>query len=71
MEDVTGIFWTIFEGLENGNGNGGMKTVNHRLLHEALVSSGKFFTGDAVLIIEDMVKAGNLEVVSFETYKRK
>jgi hypothetical protein len=68
-EDITSIFWSVFERLENGNG--GTKIVNHKLLHEALMSSGKFYVGDATQIIDDMVKAGSLEMVSFETYKRK
>ena len=43
-EDITSIFWSVFERLENGNG--GTKIVNHKMLHEALVSSGRFYVGD-------------------------
>ena len=67
-EDITSIFWSVFERLENGNG--GTKIVNHKMLHEALVSSGRFYVGDATQIIDDMVKAGSLEMVSFHSYKR-
>ena len=67
-EDLTRIFWSVFERLENGNG--GTKIVNHKMLHEALVSSGRFYVGDASQIIDDMVKAGSLEMVSFHSYKR-
>jgi hypothetical protein len=45
-------------------------TVSGQELKLELVSSGKFFIGDAVQIIEDMVKAGKLEEVSFDTYRR-
>ena len=65
---ITNIFWSIFERLENGNG--GTKIVNHKMLHEALVSSGRFYVGDATQIIDDMVKTGSLEMVSFHSYKR-
>jgi hypothetical protein len=61
-------FWSIYDRLENGNGGTG--TVKHKELHEALVSSGLFYQGDATQIIRDMVEAGNLEVVSSETYRR-
>ena len=67
-EDITSIFWSVFERLENGNG--GTKIVNHKMLHEALVSSGRFYVGDATQIIDDMVRAGSLEMVSFHSYKR-
>jgi hypothetical protein len=40
------------------------------MLHEALVSSGRFYVGDATQIIDDMVKAGSLEMVSFHSYRR-
>jgi DUF2075 family protein len=68
VEDIASVFWSIYERLENGNGETG--TVKHSELHEALLSSGKFYAGDATQIVEDMVKAGSLEAVSFGTYKR-
>jgi hypothetical protein len=61
-------FWSIYEQLERGNGGTG--TVEHKELHKALIESGHFYQGDATQIIMDMVEAGRLEVVSFETYKR-
>ena len=71
-DNTISVFWSIYEGLENGNGNGDGRqgTVAHNELHEALVSSGKFYAGDATQIVEDMVKSGSLETVSFGTYKR-
>ena len=67
-EDIASVFWSIYEPLENGNGGTG--TVKHGELHEALLSSGKFYQGDATQIIEDMVKDGMLEPVSFHLYRR-
>jgi hypothetical protein len=68
MEDIASVFWSIFGRLENGNG--GTNTVIHNELYEALLSSGKFYQGDATQIIEDMVKAGRLELVSFHLYRK-
>jgi hypothetical protein len=61
-------FWAIYGDLEAQDGNG--KVIVHNDLHEALVSSGKFYGGDATQIIEDMVKAGRLQEVSFQNYRR-
>jgi hypothetical protein len=46
-------------------------TVSGQELKNCLISSGKFFAGDAFQIIEDMLKKGKLEKVAFDTYKRK
>jgi hypothetical protein len=35
-----------------------------------LVSSGKFIVGEAYQIIQDMAKAGCIEEISFDTYRR-
>ena len=45
-------------------------TVSGQELKMELVSSGRFFIGDAVQIIDDMVKAGRLDRISFDTYRR-
>jgi hypothetical protein len=72
------IFWTVYEELErleredpSNHMSVDKDTVNHNKLHEALLASGKFYGGEATQIIEDMVNAGRLEVVSFHTYRRK
>lgn len=69
-EEVTSDmhFWIIYNQLEAQNGNG--KVINHDQLHEALVSSGKFYVGDATQIISDMVEAGKLETISFNEYRK-
>jgi DNA-binding transcriptional ArsR family regulator len=51
------IFSRVFEDLSNDN-NG---LVNYDRLQERLVSTGKFFVGDAVLMIEHMEKIGEIE----------
>jgi hypothetical protein len=77
------IFWKIYSDLENDellkssnvdNISITMQidknTISGTELKKRLVSSNKFSVGDAVLIIEEMVKAGRLEKVSFDTYRR-
>jgi hypothetical protein len=77
------IFWKIYSDLENeellkssnvDNISITMQidknTISGTELKKRLVSSNKFFAGDAVSIIEEMVKAGRLEKVSFDTYRR-
>ena len=46
-------------------------TVSGEELKKRLVSSNKFFAGDAFQIIEDMVKEGKIEKVAFDTYRRR
>ncbi|MFL6318217.1 MAG: hypothetical protein ACJ73C_15975 [Nitrososphaeraceae archaeon] len=52
------IFWHVFEELSNDGGNG---LVDHYKLHGRLLSTGKFFAGEAVLMIEHMEKIGKIE----------
>jgi hypothetical protein len=51
------VFWRVFEELAKDN-NG---LVHYDKLHERLVSTGKFFVGEAVLMIEHMEKIGEIE----------
>jgi hypothetical protein len=46
------IFWHVFKELSNGN-NG---LVSYDKLQERLISTGKFYAGEAVLMIEHMEK---------------
>jgi predicted transcriptional regulator len=71
------IFWSVYDQVEkleleepSNHVSVDKNTICHKKLHQALVSSGHFYQGDATQIIQDMVKAGSLEVVSFETYRR-
>ncbi len=62
------IFWRVFEELAN-NGNG---LVTYDRLQERLVSTGKFYVGEAVLMIEHMEKSGKIEKTEqFNVYRRK
>jgi hypothetical protein len=51
------IFLHVFEDLSNAN-NG---PVGYDQLQERLVSTGKFYVGDAVLMIDHMDKIGKIE----------
>jgi hypothetical protein len=51
------IFWRVFEELSN-EGNG---SVDYNKLQERLVSTGQFFVGEAVLMIEHMEKIEKIE----------
>jgi DNA replicative helicase MCM subunit Mcm2 (Cdc46/Mcm family) len=62
------IFWQRFDELEKESDN---KLVDHQILKESLVSSGKFYVGDAHKCIESMVRLGRIIQVGFHKYKRK
>jgi hypothetical protein len=51
------IFWHVFKELSKNN-NG---LVSHDKLQEGLISTGKFYAGEAVLMIEHMIKTGKIE----------
>ena len=51
------IFWHAFKELSN-NSN---VSVNYDKLQERLISTGKFYAGEAVLMIEHMEKIGKIE----------
>jgi hypothetical protein len=62
------IFWRVFEELSNDH-NG---LVGYDKLQEILVSTGKFFVGEAVLMIEHMEKIGEIEQTEqYHVYRRK
>jgi hypothetical protein len=52
------IFWHVFKELSRNNNNG---SVNYDKLQEGLISTGKFYAGEAVLMIEHMEKIGKIE----------
>jgi hypothetical protein len=54
--DKESIFFKVFEELSKDNGNG---LIGYEKLRLRLISTGKFFAGDAVLIIEHMVRNKN------------
>jgi hypothetical protein len=62
------IFWRAFEELSN-DGNG---LVDYEKLQERLLSTGKFYAGDAVLIIEHMEKTAKIEQTGdYHVYRRR
>jgi hypothetical protein len=56
-EEKEPIFWRIFGELSNQS-NG---LVDYYKLHQRLISTGKFYAGDAVLMIEYMEKICKME----------
>jgi hypothetical protein len=61
------IFWQRFNKLAKQD-QSGKGIVDHDELQRELVSSNKFFMGDAELMIEDMLKAGKIIAVDFKKY---
>ena len=66
VEEQT-LFLERFEELAGKNKE---KIVNHKELKSMLVSSGKFFVGEAQFAIEQMLKSGEILEVSFHKYRR-
>ncbi|MFL6343480.1 MAG: hypothetical protein ACJ72U_18295 [Nitrososphaeraceae archaeon] len=65
------IFWHVFEKLSN-DGNDGNGLVDYEKLQERLLSTGKFYAGDAVLMIEYMEKISEIEQTErYHVYRRK
>ena len=63
------IFWQIFDELQSQSPD--KKTVNGHKLKARLVSSNKFFVGNAVLVIERMERTAKIISVSFDEYQRR
>lgn len=60
------IFWQVFKELSNNN-NG---LVTYDKLQERLISTGKYYAGEAVLMIEHMEKIGKIEkTADYNVYK--
>jgi hypothetical protein len=63
------IFWRFFEQLSKDNVEG---LVHYDKLQDRLISTGKFYAGDAVLMIEYMEKNGEIEETEiYHVYRRK
>jgi hypothetical protein len=61
------VFWHVFEELAN-NGNG---FVAYDKLQDRLVSTGKFFVGEAVPMIEHIEKIGKIQNTEhYNVYRR-
>jgi hypothetical protein len=62
------IFLSVFKELAKDN-NG---LVHYDKLQEGLISTGKFYAGEAVLMIEYMEKIGEIEQTErYHVYRRK
>lgn len=75
--DKISEFWKIYDEIadEQRGLRNCMKvdktTVGGQELKQRLVSSGKFYTSDAQMMIEEMVRRGDLKLVSYDTYIRE
>jgi hypothetical protein len=63
------IFWQIFDELQSQSPD--KKTVNGHKLKATLVSTNKFFVGDAVLIIERMERTGKIRSIDFDECQKR
>ena len=74
--DKEAAFWDIYDQLEEEQKNGSnhmeidKTTVSGQELKQRLVSSGRFYTSHAHMMIVEMVGKGELEQVSYDTYAR-
>jgi hypothetical protein len=67
MNQYFGVFSKLKELLNDGN-----ELVSYDKLQERLISTGKFYAGEAVLMIEDMVKSGKIEQTEeYNVYRRR
>ena len=68
------IFWEKFDNLANIMKPFVMEsdkgTVGRYELQEALVSTGKFFQTDAIVIIDEMIGMRKLRIVAVDTYRK-
>ena len=71
------MFWQVYDSLEleeqqepSNFGQSDKNTVSGKKLQERLMATGEFHNGQAVLILEDMVKVGKLKKVMLDTFAR-
>ncbi len=77
LPDKEATFWNIYDKLEDEQK--GLEdhmevdktTVGGWELKQRLVSSGKFHTSDAAMMLEEMVSKGELKEVTVDTYVRR
>jgi hypothetical protein len=67
LKNVEQVFWQKFSELERLDTG----IVEHKQLQDSLVSTGKFYAGDAHYTIEKMLKSGQIVEVDFHRYRRK
>jgi hypothetical protein len=69
------LFWHTYDELEEeeaiyNNTDMDKHTISGKKLEERLISTGKFYNGDADRMIKEMMKAGKLKEVMMDTYIR-
>jgi hypothetical protein len=68
------LFWKKFNELADVKTNFSMEsdkgTVGRYELQQTLVSTGKFFQDDALVIIDDMVRMNKIKTVALDTYRK-
>jgi hypothetical protein len=69
-KDKEPIFWDVFDELSKDDNNSNCGLVDYENLRSRLISTGKFFAGDAVLMIEHMERTGQIEETGFHLYRR-
>jgi len=67
QNDKETLFWEVFDSLALSSAD---NTVRHVDLQNGLVCSGRFYTSDSYWIIQDMIRAGRIETVGFDTYRK-
>jgi hypothetical protein len=69
------LFWHTYDELQKEEAAHNYtdidkSTVSGKKLEECLISTGKFYNGDAARMIKEMVRVGKLEEVMIDTYRR-
>jgi predicted transcriptional regulator len=75
-QDQLHTFWSVFKEMEDEQSQVSVTeidkdTISGELLKQKLVMTGKFHEKDALRIIEGMKEFGNIETISYDTYRRK
>ena len=75
-QDQLHTFWSVFKEMEDEQSQISVTeidkdTISGELLKQKLVMTGQFHEKDALRIIEGMKEFGNIETISYDTYRRK
>ena len=75
-QDQLHTFWSVFEKMEKEQAQISATdidkdTISGELLRQRLIMTGELSENEVVSIIEGMEQFGNIEIVSYDTYRRK
>jgi hypothetical protein len=78
VKDCDQLYWharfdistSITSAAASGSGSS-HDIVDHAKLQQALISNNRFFSGDALLMIESMLRTGKIIEVGFHKYKKR